>query len=210
MDNLDNIETPADDEALNRFVSEQEPSLLGLVAAARLLASGPGPITDKAEGMVTIAERLSQLITPYTPCRKGCNHCCYMATAVSKFEADMIGRYLGRDPADAGQPGEDYEKDVGTMRDKWTGQRCTLLGEDGKCTVYPVRPIACRVHHNFAKDEENCRMVGVGARRMSTPAINLDGFQLTAAYVLGIQGGYAYADIRDWFPAKLQSIANET
>lgn len=178
-----------------------------IIKEAQRLAGSNASYADKAEGMIDLAEHICKTIIPYTPCTKGCSHCCYMAAAVSDYEADMIGRYLGRTKANAGVSIEQYADPKGgdgaAKVDEYTGVPCTLLDDNGKCSVYPVRPIACRTHHNIAYDETNCIIAGVepGAGLPTTPAINIDEFLFHHAMVF-VQGGAKYADIREWFPKK--------
>jgi uncharacterized protein len=174
-----------------------------LIAEAMQLANSRCAFEKKADGIVSIAEKISLAVTPHTPCSKGCNHCCYMAVAVSAFEADMIGRYLGRDKQEAAAVPLDKYAVPGAREhgfEAYTGVKCSLLGEDGKCTVYPVRPIACRTHHNLGHDETNCLIVTDKSEGLpTTPSINLDGFLVFHAAVF-FEGRQSFADIREWFP----------
>jgi Fe-S-cluster containining protein len=202
-------ETPIDYERVRAFDRAGGAKILDrLIRQAKSIAMNPRmSFQDKADTIMTIAENISLAITPHTPCVKGCSHCCYMAVEVSAFEADMIGRYLGRRKAtDGWHLSIDMDlKQAKQAQDesvrKYTGVRCTLLGDDGKCTVYPVRPIACRTHHNMAPDETNCVIVvKPGEELPTTPHINLNEFLFYQAAVM-VQGKTAYADIREWFPA---------
>jgi uncharacterized protein len=200
------INTQADPSRIAAISNSNVPEKLqALIAEAHHLAVGRKSFEEKADGMVTFAERISNLVTPYTPCVKGCNHCCYMAVAVSSYEADMIGRYLGRDKNEAAAvPLHKYADPK--ARDKsvedFTGVPCTLLGADGKCTVYPVRPIACRNHHNLGKDETNCVIVTDKSKGLpTTPSINIDAFLVSHAMVF-YEGNQSFADLREWFPKK--------
>jgi Fe-S-cluster containining protein len=85
-------------------------------------------------------------------CARGCSHCCHQRVEVTAPEVFLLARVLratpnaGRDALIAetaasleGTEGRAYHlKQV----------RCALLGEDGACTVYAARPIACRRHHS--------------------------------------------------------------
>ena len=177
-----------------------------LIDEAHRLATSRRSFEEKADGMVTFAERISTMLTPHTPCAKGCNHCCYMAVAVSSYEADMIGRYLGRSKEEAAAVPLDKYADPSARNksvEDFTGVPCSLLGADGKCTVYPVRPIACRTHHNLAKDETNCVIVTDKSKGLpTTPSINLDAFLVSHAMVF-YEGRQSFADVREWFPNKV-------
>lgn len=181
--------------------------LNALILEALSLGTGQKPFIDKAGGLMEIAGRISDLVTPHTPCVKGCNHCCYMAVAVSDFEASMISLYLNRSKQEmAGVSIDRYSEPSNTEATvkKYTGVACSLLGEDGKCTVYPVRPIACRTHHNLAMDETNCIIVTKDGEPLpTTPSLNLNHFLSIHTWVF-IEGNVKFADLRDWFPAQTE------
>ncbi len=192
-------DTPVNEEAFARLIDEQGARIGDLIRQAMDLANGRLPFSDKASGMVDIAESLCSTITPYTPCGKGCNHCCYMAVSISDYEAEMIGRYLGRPLA---TKGENF-MELASREDlvsRYTGVPCTLLGADGKCSVYPVRPIACRTHHNLAVDEENCKISEGNRRELpTTPAVNLTEYQLAQSLML-VSNDRRFGDVREFFP----------
>ncbi len=85
-------------------------------------------------------------------CARGCSHCCHQRVEVTAAEVFLLARALrarpdtGRDARVAktamaveGLDGPAYHREQ---------VRCALLGEDGACTVYAARPIACRRHHS--------------------------------------------------------------
>lgn len=200
------IDTKVDQGVIKAITDAKVPEKLNaLIVEAQRLATSRHTFEEKADGMVSFAERISNMITPHTACRKGCNHCCYMAVAVSSFEADMIGRYLGRNKEEAAAvPLDKYANPNARNKsvEDFTGVPCTLLGTDGKCTVYPVRPIACRTHHNLGPDETNCVIVTDKSQGLpTTPSINLDAFLVSHAMVF-FEGNQSFADVREWFPNK--------
>jgi hypothetical protein len=71
-------------------------------------------------------------------CRPGCTDCCQGGLTVVVVEAIVIGRALNiaeeRILLQAGQP------------PLHTQGRCTLLGSDELCSIYPARPLICRTH----------------------------------------------------------------
>ena len=90
------------------------------------------------------------------PCKTGCFWCCYMQVRTTPLEVLCIVDFLrsrlrprelsalqqrlaATDEATRGM--DDYQRACAKMI-------CPLL-VDGKCSVYPVRPIACRVHHSL-------------------------------------------------------------
>jgi hypothetical protein len=64
-------------------------------------------------------------------CSPGCDGCCQEGLTVTALEASVIRAFLaarGRLPT-APRPGG-----------------CALLDAEGRCTIYPVRPLICRAH----------------------------------------------------------------
>ena len=89
-------------------------------------------------------------------CGKGCSYCCHyrvMVTATeafviadtvqSRFDSDRRGNVIEKLKANrastAGMTAKEHEA---------TNIACAFLGDDGACTIYDVRPIACRKHHS--------------------------------------------------------------
>lgn len=80
-------------------------------------------------------------------CEQGCDACCYFAViTVSRSELDEIRHYLNAK----------QDEEVGViLKRQWSDwetekssaiQPCPfLLQEQGRCSVYPVRPMACRL-----------------------------------------------------------------
>ena len=93
-------------------------------------------------------------------CDLGCHWCCYLRVKVTPLEllyiADFIRIWWGREEissfrqrlavADASTRGLD-----GIARVR-SGIACPLL-QDGMCSVYPARPIACRFYHSLNQSE---------------------------------------------------------
>jgi Fe-S-cluster containining protein len=182
-------------EARAQAIEESEgPKLRALVKAAAKLATMPGAYPAKAARVMDIADAIGRTITPFTPCGGGCSHCCHMATALSGFEARMIGTYVGREPARLGREMK-ADRDVqAQLIDRFTGVPCPFL-EGGRCTVYAVRPIACRIHHSMNDDETDCRIVP--GERIVVPRINLEAFLAMQALIMLPDD---FGDIREFFP----------
>lgn len=80
-------------------------------------------------------------------CRKGCSTCCASYVAVTGPEVFLIARWLGAGgPEVAGRLDAFTAADGGRTREERMErpQRCPLLTADGACSIYPVRPTACR------------------------------------------------------------------
>jgi hypothetical protein len=109
-----------------------------------------------ARAVMATADAVASAIETYFPnqpkrdCRAGCDACCHLYVMIPPGVADAIGDYLierlGR--AALAELRIELEKaaaataalaDPATLR-----YRCPLLGPDGLCTIYEVRPLTCR------------------------------------------------------------------
>lgn len=95
---------------------------------------------------------------PPVSCRQGCGHCCKMHVGVTSAEADLLAKYLqfsGRTVSTGTlQRQALYEGD-----DHWSGQpeadrTCVFLNSNQTCSVYPLRPMACRKHFVLSPAED--------------------------------------------------------
>lgn len=80
----------------------------------------------------------------FLSCKKGCSHCCRMNVTIVKMEAKVIVKYCKDHKITIDK---DYLKEqLLTPEDKiWNTDiaPCVFLKND-ECSIYPVRPIACR------------------------------------------------------------------
>jgi Fe-S-cluster containining protein len=139
-------------------------------------------------------------------CAKGCNYCCGLEVAVSALEVIAIKQLLERQ-----ENRSDLErlktrirhrrKAVGELRGKNREKlrvMCPLLDADGACSVYPVRPIACRSYASFdrAACERDWKSPEDGVEVMYSTTLREMGKELApqiqqAQSRVGIvQGGY--------------------
>ena len=125
----------------------------------------PKPV-DKAAGRIgrklkVIYERVDFTIEDAkkqydTSCEEGCDHCCYLSPAMSIPEGLAILDVLSRDPNRWWWFQQKIKQLLGwvriledrqTTRESWFDAKipCLFL-RDHKCTIYEVRPTACRSH----------------------------------------------------------------
>lgn len=145
--------------------------------------------------ILATASEISEAITPHTVCKDGCSHCCYMAVAITEFEADKIAAFTGRAKAMKGDA-LTYMENPGI--EKYATVPCTFLIE-GKCSIYPVRPLACRLHHNLSPDSSVCEIKLPLESMEATPSLNLMEISFWFAN-LSLRRNEGFADIRDYFP----------
>jgi hypothetical protein len=77
-------------------------------------------------------------------CKQGCTACCFIDVEVSADEAAAIINYCNENAIEIDK--EYLEKQAVVGRKKYSElSRCVFL-KDNLCSIYPVRPIACRKH----------------------------------------------------------------
>ena len=77
-------------------------------------------------------------------CKAGCTACCFIDVDISEDEAAIILDYCNENGIEIDK--EYLEKQAAVGRKKYSElSRCVFLKDD-MCSVYPVRPIACRKH----------------------------------------------------------------
>ncbi len=97
-------------------------------------------------------------------CREGCSYCCNYHVHVSAPEAYTIAAHLraqwkpDRVNEVIARLSENVEAVSGMTVDEHTATnvRCAFLSPSDACSIYEVRPVACRKHHSF--DVEPCRI----------------------------------------------------
>lgn len=135
-------------------------------------------------------------------CRKGCSHCCHIPLTISSTEAQLIADRLGiqpRTPArsvvlDEQQDFDTAARAMAELSDNQERSACPFLA-DGACSVYHVRPMACRLLVNLDDDDLLCRRVP--GRNVPVPYANSQ--QLKGLYLLALPAT-RFADIRAFFP----------
>lgn len=80
-------------------------------------------------------------------CKAGCGHCCKQLVDVTEVETDLIVSWLREKGRTVDIEQLELRKDL-AKDDYFTTPyaACVFLDENNLCTVYEVRPIACRKH----------------------------------------------------------------
>lgn len=106
-------------------------------------------------------------------CHSGCNACCSMIIEVFKFEAFVIIEYIKKTNQEylfdrietiydrmnsiiAESPlGTGREEEITKFKSDYLKNKipCVFI-VDGKCSIYPVRPINCATYHSYGIAEE--------------------------------------------------------
>jgi Fe-S-cluster containining protein len=111
---------------------------------------------DGALAVMEIADTAASAFMEHFPnqpvydCGAGCDACCYLYVMVPPGIAEAIGNYLTerldaaalrdlRMKLESAAVAAEALEDPSRLR-----HRCPLLGADGLCTIYEVRPLSCR------------------------------------------------------------------
>jgi Fe-S-cluster containining protein len=89
-------------------------------------------------------------------CSAGCSFCCHVHAEATGPEILAVAAYLtstlgGDDLHQLRERLAAHAARVAELSDdeRWAARiPCALLGPDGRCTVYPVRPLRCRAFHS--------------------------------------------------------------
>lgn len=95
-------------------------------------------------------------------CARGCSHCCNLQVTASMSELLLIAAYLGTWSSSARTEitaklalACEMVKGKGSKERAELRVSCPLLGDGGECSIYSVRPTACRAYVSF--DVGACR-----------------------------------------------------
>lgn len=179
--------------ALDKLVPyEKELGTLMRTELAQLLQSDmPGDAMDVR--FLAIVKRLGEIVGPVTACKKGCSHCCKMAVSISSKEAEKIGMFLGINPYPAKTDIETLDREK--LVDQYCGTVCPFLKKN-VCTIYEVRPYACRTHFNLSAYPEVCNVIDYPGNAVPNIDFTMIWRAQVAIYGLEVE----YADIREFFP----------
>lgn len=193
------------DAAIQRRVAllnQQAPDWLRGVNLQKQLTrvlNSPQNAGRKIQALWALADRASAAIAPFAACKKGCNHCCHIAVAVTRPEAQVIGQRIGRTP----QAVTPRAKELGGFDNVPWGYAnpCTFL-KGGQCSIYENRPMACRIHFNLDRDALLCMLDPPHTARV--PYYNSSDWQLAVIYAGSgakpDRASIGLADLREFFP----------
>ena len=160
--------------------------------------------------LLSIIEEVDKIISPHTACGKGCSHCCNMAVGITQWEADRIGKHLGITPESIPEitlsTVDDYHKQVKQSVKDYLNVPCPFL-DSNECSVYEVRPIACRTCYNMSDYPILCDTLNHNG--LDVPNLNMMTIW-TACADVGVQGGHGvFGDIREFFTMEKYNAARD-
>lgn len=182
--------TSTEQAEIAAIVAEQEKNFRRKLASNRNKVFAIQLIRTLHGQIDTLAAHVKKKPTVHFDCKPGCSYCCTLRIEVVAPEVFLLAHHLSQLP----------EPDFATLihklkahAPKATGVRmedfflqCPLL-EDGKCSVYSVRPVMCRKY--FSMDVEECKKSDVSAPEDSDMAMK------SAALIYGTTKAYARATL---------------
>jgi hypothetical protein len=133
-------------------------------------AREPSSLTEAVAGMQNYVERVwaehrpavEARKTPGFACAAGCAWCCYQQVSVAPAEAVAIARHLVATLPPVTLAAlrqriaelDDRTRGLGVAARAQLKTACAFLA-DGKCSIYPVRPLRCR--GVYSRDADHCR-----------------------------------------------------
>jgi uncharacterized protein len=146
---------------------------------------------SKLHRIYILADEISEIRAPFVACARGCAFCCHMNVTITGAEAERLGKVIGRKPVSV-------SRSLRRSREHFAGQPCTFLGNDGTCSIYPDRPLACRKHASFFEDAAACRPDVMND--IEVPQVGFSGLDQALFTASVDRGEIVLADIRDFFP----------
>jgi len=146
-----------------------------------------------------MTDRIFSSAGPFIACARGCTHCCYVSVPISPAEAAYIGEHIGVAPADirSSITRDDTSFSYDTP--------CTFLHE-GECTIYEHRPMTCRAHFSFDRDNYWCRHENWDKPGAAIPKPSFTVIRDAYMAASSPSGAWpVFADIRDFFPVPFRA-----
>lgn len=106
-------------------------------------------IAQLHRGLDTVTEQ-ARATGPQPACQAGCAHCCHLRVEATEPEVFHIAQHLRAQPATVRADAiSALQRHVATAQASTTRQACSFLVDD-RCSIYPVRPAACRKAHSLS------------------------------------------------------------
>ncbi|WP_460548791.1 YkgJ family cysteine cluster protein [Comamonas piscis] len=145
---------------------------------------------SKLGKIYSLMAEVSQAVQPYVACGKGCSDCCKMNVSISIMEAQRLAVVSRKPMAVVNHP-------VRHSAEKFSGIPCPFLVDD-VCSVYEVRPYACRSHYSFDITAYWCHPERSHKGEMSL--LQMGGARQAYEEIVLSSCLHGFADIRDFFP----------
>ncbi|MGN5353166.1 YkgJ family cysteine cluster protein [Ralstonia sp. L16] len=159
-------------------------------AIARTVGLQNSGARPKMRKVYALVDKLVEAADPFTACKRGCSACCHINVNITDVEAQIIEEATGRRYKRLTAP-------IAHPESSFTGAPCPFL-VDSVCSIYSVRPFACRHHMSFNLDAYWCAPERAHLAEM--PLVSFGAAQQAYVAVSRLHAGGMYGDIRDYFP----------
>ena len=172
-----------------------------VAAAARLAPGDEAAVADAASRIQAFTQTTVDAFATLgeVACDKGCTYCCHISVAASLPEVFLVADRLRDELEPLARFGARAALAVDeqfSSEDRFRHHKaCAFLGDDDLCTIYSVRPLACRGWHSldvaacekgFRQGDPTSRSPALPGRMTAAAAIT---FALcTAAMDAGLDG----------------------
>lgn len=158
---------------------------------AKRMQSTNASAISKIRKIYALVDELGAAAKDFVACKKRCAACCHMNVMISAIEAKHIETATGKPRVALS---ESRTHDLA----EFSGQPCPFL-KDSSCSIYDVRPFACRKHVSF--DTTNYWCQPERSHQKELPLIRFDGAEEAFFSVTGRTTHGVFGDIRDFFPS---------
>lgn len=129
----------------------------------RLIDSSKLKPIKKLESLYTFMAEVAEFVAKFTPCKKGCSHCCYYSVSISEVEIEFIEKHTRIKRRKEYLPSSDFH-----------GLACPFL-KNGCCSIYESRPFVCRKHVTLTRDNTWCKPEN--ANKETFPILSFSGVE---------------------------------
>jgi Fe-S-cluster containining protein len=100
------------------------------------------------------AHRRADGVAPAAPtaCARGCAFCCHLLVNVTPSEAAVLAARVPDDRREVVLANASRARGLSPGAYRRARIRCAFLDDNDECTVYDVRPLACRAHTSASRD----------------------------------------------------------
>lgn len=166
-------------ESLPRSLAKNEENLL-----QRFIGSKRNSF-NKLKSLYEFMDNIYQYVNKKTPCKQGCNHCCYYNVSISELEIQYIESRNGIKRNKIHQDISDFH-----------GTACPFL-KNGSCSIYETRPFVCRRHVALASSPNWCAVEV--ANKYEFPLLSFSEIEKSYEYLVNESGLNLRKDIREHF-----------